>query len=188
MEKTTPILCSSCLQPKASLKNNLHCGICERLLCKDCAQFVEGSFFSFLKVIPEELNQSTYCGTCYDQKILPARESYLEIMERAKQVYAFFKKDHIPLIRRSKNPVSVKDCPDYDETLLRLAFFAAEQSFNALLEVNLVSEKVFNHGYQSLIWSGTAFPAEIRAASLEENRLKKKNEKPQPERIGRKRK
>ena len=184
---TASVNCSSCLQAKASLKNKLHCGICECLLCKDCIQFLDESYFSFLKGVPDELKQKIYCTTCYDQKVAPAKGSYLELMERAKNVYVFFKKHNVPLIKRSRTPVSVKDCSDHDETLLRLAFFAVEQSFNALVEVNLISEKVFVNGYQSLNWSGTACPAEIRASSLEENRLKKK-EKPQPERIRKKKK
>lgn len=184
----SPLLCSSCLQPKASLKNNFHCGLCENLLCKDCIQFVEESSFSFWKVVPDELKRSTYCGVCYDQKVVPAKESYSEIMERAKQVYVFFKKQHIPLIHRSKTPVTVQDCPDREEALLRLAFFAAEQSFNALVDAKLVSEKVFVSGYQSLSWSGTAFPAQVRTASLERDRWGGKTEKPQPERIRKKKK
>ncbi len=118
-----------------------------------------------------------------------AKGPYLELLEQAKNVYVFFKKHSVPLIKRSKTQVSVKDCPDREETLLRLAFLAAEQSFNALIEVNLNSEKVFDAGgYQYLNWSGTAFPAEVRSASLVENRWKKKKEIPQPERISRKKK
>ncbi len=179
---TVALICSSCLQAKASLKSNLHCGICECLLCKECVQFLDESSFSFLKVVPDELKQKIYCTTCYEQKVAPAKGPYLELMERAKHVYVFFKKTNIPLIKRSKTQVSVEDCADREETLLRLADFSAEQSFKALVEVNLTPEKVFINGYRRLSWSGTACPAAIRALSLEENHLKKK-EKPQPERI-----
>lgn len=139
-----------------------------------------------MKTIPDELSRGTYCPSCYEQKVLSAKKPYLEMMERAKEVYLFFKKHSVPLIRRSKNLLSVENCPDRNELLLRLAFFAAEQSFNALVDVKVVSEKVFVNNYQSLIWSGTAFPAQIRVAGLEENRFRSKEEKPQPERIRKK--
>ncbi len=185
MLKDSNTCCASCLQSKPSLKSKLQCGVCECLLCKDCVQFLEEDHFSFLKEPAEELKHKTYCRNCYDEKVMPAHEAYLELMERAKQVYVFFKKHNIPLIRKSKHWVSVQDCPDREEALLRLAFFAAEQSFNALVEANLISEKRFVNGYQSLIWHGKAYPAEIRVAGLEENRFKEK-EKPQPERIRKK--
>ncbi|MFO1520072.1 MAG: hypothetical protein U1F57_10480 [bacterium] len=186
MPKSDPSLlpCSACLQPKARLR----CGLCEKSLCKDCALFVDESSFSFLKTVPDELRRNTYCAPCYDGKVAPAKESYSQIMDRAKQVYVFFKKHHIPLITRSKHPVTVKDCPDRDEALLRLAFLAAEQSFNALLEVNLVSEKIYVSGYRSLSWSGSAFPAKVRGESIERHELGTRTEKPQPERIQRKKK
>jgi hypothetical protein len=184
----SPLLCSACLQPKASLKNNLHCGLCEKRLCKDCIQFVEESSFSFLNVVPDALKRGAYCAVCYDQTVAPARESYFETLERAKQVYVFFKKDHIPLLHRSKTPVTVQDCPDREQALLRLAFFAAEQSFNALVEAKLVSKKVYVRGYQSLRWSGTAFPAQVRTEGLERDRWSGKMDTPQPERIRKKKK
>ncbi len=173
---------------KVSSEKSFRCGVCDCLLCKECAQFQEESFFSFLKEIPKALRHSIYCAPCHAREVEGAKQPYLELLEKAKEVYVFFENRAVPLIRRSKTKVSVENCPDRDETLLRLAFFAAEQSFNALVEVELNSEKVFNHGYQSLNWSGTAYPAEIRAASLDENRWKKKKEIPQPERIVRKKK
>jgi len=126
--------------------------------------------------------------SCFQDRVLPAQKSYLEKMEAAKGVYVFFKKHHIPLVKRSKNLVSVKDCPDKEEALLRLAFQAVEQGFNALIEANLVSKKVFVNAYQSLNWNASAYPAEIRAESLEENRLKAKKDQPLPELIRKKKK
>ncbi len=180
--------CSSCLQSKSTLKNNLRCGVCENLLCKDCVQFLDENFFSFLREIPEDLKHKVYCAPCYDEKVLPVKGSYLDTLEKAKTVYVFEKKNNIPLQQRCKHQVSVEKCPDYKEALLRLAFAAAEQSYNALVEVNMVPEKVYVNGYQSLIWSGTGYPATIFAERLEENRMKKKNEKPEPERITKKKK
>lgn len=183
-----PLVCASCLQPKSSLKNKLSCGLCSCRLCKDCAQFHDPDFFSFMGSPPEELCKNAYCAPCFEAKVAPAKAAHAEMLERAKKIYVFEKKHHIPLIQRSKQQVSVRDCPDREEALLRLGFFAAEQGFNALVESKLVSEKVFVNGYQSLNWSGSAYPAQIRAESLEENRLRAKTEKPMPELIRKKRK
>ena len=177
-------ICGACL----TAESRLACGACAVALCKSCAHFQDKATFSLLNPLPEDLSHEVYCPTCHEGKLIPAQESYSEMMEKAKSIYVFFKKHQIPLIRRSKNQISVSNIPDKDEALLRMAFSAAEQGFNALIEANLVSEKVYVNHYQSLIWSGTACPAEIRAATLEENRLKVKNEKPQPERIQKKRK
>jgi len=160
-------LCTSCRQPKASLKNRTHCGVCRIQLCKDCTQFLDPSTFSFLKTVPEDLGHPSYCGSCYDAKVASALESYSEVMERAKRVGVFYKNErNIPRHRRSNKMLSVPNCPDRKETLLRLAFFAAALSCNALVNVELKSEKVRNAGYQKTVWSGTGFPTHISAENM----------------------
>ncbi|MBF0492726.1 MAG: hypothetical protein HQM15_08095 [Deltaproteobacteria bacterium] len=177
---TKPLVCSFCRQEKASLKSNLHCGICQNLFCKDCLQFVEDSSFSFLNSIPEFLRHNAYCVPCYDQQVLPALQEYSKKMEQAKQVSLFFKKvTQTPVLRRSKTKVNVVNCPDRSEALMRLAFSAVELSFNALIEIDLNSEKKVVHGYQSLFWNASAYPAEIGRSKHEEKILRA--EKPQPE-------
>lgn len=162
------LICSSCRQPKSS--QGYHCGVCQRSLCKNCAQFLDDSFFSFLKNIPEELKYASYCAPCYDQIVAPAKESYLRVMKRAKGFYVFYKKDKkVPVESRARFKVSVENCSDRKETILRLAFLAADEPYNAVIEVDVVSKKIRNYGYQKLSWSGTAFPAQIRVSQLEEN-------------------
>jgi len=128
---------------------------------------LDESFFSFLKNIPDELKHGTYCGACYDQKIQPAKETYLETMRRAKNIIIFDKKaTQIPLIERARFKVAIDDCSDRKETILRLAFLAAEQSYNAVIEVEISSKKIRNAGYQKSSWSGTGFLAQIRTEGL----------------------
>ncbi len=163
----TQNICFSCHEPKPSLKSNLRCELCQCLLCKECILFLEDHFFSFMKKIPEELKYISYCANCYDEKVAPARKNYLKMMEKAKNVYIFQRKDQrLPVIRQSKTKLKVENCPDQKETLLRLAFLAVEQNFNGLLEVKVTSEKVRINGYQKLKWSGTGFPAEMDVARL----------------------
>ena len=154
--------CTTCRKPKAELKNLAYCGICKQMSCKDCAHFLDAAAFSFRDKVSADLLHSTYCQHCYDQKIAPELSAYAQEMERAKQVFVFYKKHgYLRVIRRSKKMLSVRDCPDRKEALLRLAFFAAQQSYNALVEVELTPEKIRNFGYQKSSWSGTAFPAEV---------------------------
>jgi hypothetical protein len=160
------ILCSTC---RISLKHEYQCGLCQNIFCKDCVQFLDSSFFSFLKDPPPETKHEVYCAACYDQKVAPMAESYSETMNRAKEVYIFEKKEkYIPLISSSKHKIRVEDCPDRKETMLRLAFMAAEGNYNAVIDVDLVAKKVRVNGYQSTSWSGTGNPAMIRKESLRE--------------------
>ena len=122
-------------------------------------------FFSFLKLVPPELTHPTYCGSCFDQHVAVAKSSYLEVMALADKVVIFYKKErNVPVSRQSKTQLQIKDCLDRDETLLRLAFFAAQQKFNAVIHVELVPEKIRINGYQRTHWHATGFPAmlEIR--------------------------
>ena len=152
-------ICPSCRRTKASL----HCGLCHEWLCKDCAQFLEAATFSFLREIPEHLSHFTYCGLCYDKKVAPEIEAYSEVMNRARQVQLFYKNEReVALIYRSKKMLSIQNCPDRKEILLRLAFFAAQQSYNGLVHIELNSEKIKIDGYQKTNWSGTGFPATVK--------------------------
>ena len=74
------------------------------------------------------------------------------------------------LISRKEKPYSVKDCADYNEAILRLAFFAVEAGFNSLLDVDLTSKKIIVAGYQSTVWSGTAVPANVADKKLMRDR------------------
>lgn len=162
-EKTPEQSCTSCLKPKAALKNTSLCGLCQRMSCKACTQFLDPDAFSFLEKVPEDLRHGTYCHACYDEKVAPELASYARAMERAKQVYVFYKKHgYLQLIRRSKKMLSIRECTDRKEVLLRLAFFAAQQSYNALIDVELIPEKVQISGYQKSNWTGTGFPADVK--------------------------
>lgn len=160
-------MCLICKKPKATTT----CEICEEPLCKSCVQFLEPDTFTFLSELPDELSHDRYCEHCYASTVIPALDSYEEVMERAKQVFVYFttQRAGIPLTGRSKAKVKVESCPDRDETILRLAFFAAEQKFNALIEVEVIAEKVRNAGYQKSKWRGVGEPANVDAAKVTRN-------------------
>jgi hypothetical protein len=158
---TASASCADCSRPVAS-KHRHDCGACGKILCKDCTQFLEEDAFSFLKEVPEILAQPAYCGSCYDEKVGPALSAYAAVVEQAQEIGVFYKNErNLPPHRALNKKVSTENCLDRKETLLRLAFFAAEQSCNALVNVELISKKIRNAGYQKTVWSGTGFPARV---------------------------
>lgn len=161
--------CISCQKTKALLK----CGLCDTDVCKYCAIILPEDGFSFLKPIPADLNHDIFCGPCYDQKISARWDEYQETMEKAKNINVYLSNQgkETRLIKRTEELFNVTDCKDHDETLLRLAFFAVQAGFNALVDVNLTSVKVRNNNYQTLVWSGVGRPANI----TERNQIKDKS-------------
>jgi hypothetical protein len=161
-------ICSSCRLPKAIL----NCEFCQALQCKSCSQQLKKDSFFFLSVIPVELSHHIYCGSCYEEKVAPALTHYTETLQRARNVNVFYKtqSEETRLMRRAEKPIKVSDCHDKDETLLRLAFLAAQGNFNSLIDVVITAEKVRMQAYQTTRWSGSAVPL-----NLDEKRLKSSN-------------
>ena len=158
--------CCSCLKPKAKLT----CQLCESAVCKNCAQFLEEGQFSFLAQVPAELNHILYCQNCYEQTVAGPLADYQAMLEKAKEilVYESHQGKETRLLKRIEKPVHVKDCPDREEALLRLAFFALQAGYNAIIDVDLKSAKVRTGSYQTHMWSGSGIPAQVT-----ENRIVK---------------
>ncbi len=157
--------CVSCRKPKG-----IHqCQVCENMVCKNCTMRVAEGAFSFLRVIPPGVSHSVYCGACFDENVLPVQEEYEEIMERAKGAFIFFKsqRKEVPLLGKSKETHRIESCPDRDETILRLAFFAAQEGYNAVIETEVISEKIRNGSYQTSNWKGSGVPARVNAEKIE---------------------
>jgi hypothetical protein len=157
--------CISCRKLKAQLE----CEACEEAVCKNCSQILAKETFAFLEEVPEALSKALYCNSCFDHVVAPELEQYQETLDRAKQVFVFFttQRKEIPLIKRSKIVVSVKDLPDRDEAILRLGFQAAKQDYNAITEVTVLATKIRNGGYQTSSWSGSGIPANVDAEKMD---------------------
>ena len=121
--------------------------------------------FSFLPEILPDLAHDTYCRTCFDSRIELALQSYDKIMERACNMNVFYKAQskETRLLKRAEPVIRVVNCKDRDETILRLAFLAANANFNCIIDVDLISEKIRNGSYQKMIWQGTGIPAQLDA-------------------------
>ena len=162
MEK---VLCASCKQTKARVT----CGLCETPICRTCAQFLERhSFLLWEPKVPAELEHETYCAPCFISKVAPALSDYEDTVNRARAVLVFWRSrgDETRVVRSSEKPLSVADCSDEKDTLLKLAFLAAQKKFNALLDVEFKTKKVRNGGYQTTIWSGAGIPARVDASKF----------------------
>ncbi len=160
--------CSVCEKTKAPFQ----CGICQVDLCKDCVVLLEEDTFAFLSPLPEDLKHSYYCNNCHHEKVAPQLAQYQELMEKAKDINVYEKKQgkETRYMRRQEKPVRVVDCPDYEEALLRLAFFAAQGGFNAILDVEITPKKVKIGKYQSTVYSGSGVPANIEKHQIVRDR------------------
>ncbi len=122
--------------------------------------------------LPKELNGQAFCLNCFAEKVAPAMDAYTKTMEQAKEILVFTKSQgkETRLISRKEPAVRVDNCNDYDETILRLAFFATQAGFNAIIDVDIRSEKVKTNGYQSTRWFGTAVPANYESRHVIKDR------------------
>lgn len=155
--------CCSCLKPKATLQ----CGICDDSVCKECAQFLGEDSFSFLKEIPKNLSHSTYCYNCFDRDVAAELAAYEKDMKKAEGIMIFEKAQSKETrnFRRHERPYQIPECADREEALLRLAFMAVRDGFNALIDVEITSRKIRNGTYQTSVYSGTGMPAQVNANS-----------------------
>lgn len=153
-------LCASCRQKKATTS----CGLCQAALCKKCVQYLEEDSFRHLESIPENLTHTKYCGPCFVTVVAPAQADYDALMTKARNVVVFLKKksEETRLMNRSAKPIRVDGCSDEADTLLRLAFLAARDNYNVILDVELFSTIVRHPGgYQTSRWRGVAIPSVV---------------------------
>ncbi|AFY03217.1 hypothetical protein [Bdellovibrio bacteriovorus] len=110
--------------------------------------------------VPELLSHGAYCTPCFDFKVMPEVEAYDADLEAARNIAVFFKDQSKETrnFKRTEKAFKVVDCEDREETLLRLAFFAVQAKFNAIIDVEITSRKVRTGAYQTHLWSGSAIP------------------------------
>ena len=161
---------SCCVCQKS--KTTLVCGVCGQDVCKACTEFLEPDSFSFLKNPPDYLKTPSYCATCFTHTVSPDLARYQETMEKAKNINVFeiSQGKETRLVKRKEAQLKVVDCADKNETILRLAFWAAELGFNAIIDVDLKGRKVKDGRYQHTMWTGTAIPANINDKQLVKDR------------------
>ena len=156
MDKSNFLNCESYCDSKTSLT----CKSCEKYTCKECSCFVAEEDFDYFKEIPDELKSGVYCPSCYSDGIESHVQNYQEIMRKAEDVDVFTKIQtaETRLIRKIAKKISVTDCGDKEEALMRLAFLAASNGYGTIVNVDLVPNKVGSGSYKKQIWAGSGFP------------------------------
>src|SRR6185437_16020019 len=156
-------ICSQCRAPVSDPASP--CELCQAPLCRKCRIFLSEEEFALAGERPPELLHSYYCGACHDEHVIPFQERYQETLEQAKQVNIIYKgsKSTIRVLRKATQAIQVANIRDRDEAILRLAYQAALLGFNAVIEVEVTSQKLRNEGWQKSAWSGHGVPAEIRS-------------------------
>ena len=149
--------CEICLSKKTALR----CSLCNQLSCKLCSHFIDDSIFELEDLIPEHLANKAFCPNCYDEKVGLEVDAIINTMELAKNVNVYSKVQgtETRLMRRVAKPLKVNECEDREETLLRLAYMAAKDGYDTIVDVDITSKKVNLGGrYRKVVWSGTATP------------------------------
>lgn len=161
---------SCCVCQKS--KVGLVCGLCKEDVCKSCTEFLDADSFAFMKKKPQHLESGAFCATCFNNTISGELSQYEAQLEQAKNILVFdnTQTKETRLIKRKEAQLKVVDCPDRDETIMRLAFYAAELGFNSIIDVDLKPKKVKDGKHQHLIWTGTAIPANVTDSKLLKDR------------------
>jgi len=157
-------VCTVCQKPKATLE----CGLCQDHLCKYCARIMDEDSFSFLAEVPADLSHGVYCTPCFENKVSTALQDYNQTMESAKDILVFYKahSKETRLVKRVEDPISVADCADERDVILRLAFLAVKSKHNGIIDIEVSAKKVKTGSYQTTTWSGTGIPANVRPEKL----------------------
>lgn len=160
-------LCICCRTPRVETV----CELCGEPVCRQCKRTLPEDSFAFDDQLPESLKHSLYCDRCYGSEVEPALERYAELLEKAKEVLFIPRtfRGQLFVLKKSQTEVSVAESADRDEMILNMAFRAARDDFNALIQGEVICKKVRNHGYQKSVWSGHAFPASLDLTKLNRN-------------------
>lgn len=152
-------ICVSCAKPKAKYQ----CGICASDLCKSCAQFLDDTVLNLVAQLPPDLMHASYCWSCFCERVAPQLEECHSLVDRAKDVDIFTKRQskESQRIKREKPTLTVYDCHDREESLLRLATMAAQEGCNGLVDVDVVAKKIKTSGYSTTVWSASGIPVHI---------------------------
>lgn len=162
------LACSSCQKTKSLLQ----CGYCECSVCKNCAEFLAEDAFQLLLSVPAEHKHSVYCQSCYRDQVEGQLVIYRETLEKAKDIMIFDKSQgkETRLVKRDEDKIQIPKCADYDEVIMKLAFKAVQMNYNAVVDVDVRSEKVRIGAYQTQVFSGSGIPAFFKTSQIVKDR------------------
>lgn len=126
--------------------------------------------FSFLRKKPKELSYSIYCDPCFQDKVAMPLSEYEDNYEKSKDIIIFRKNETKKTghLKRKELPYKVEDCEDEQEVILRLAFFAVQDGFNCLLDLDISHRKIIVGSHKKTIYTATAIPITIDPSEVRE--------------------
>lgn len=132
---------------------------------------MEGTF-SLMPVVPTSLQHSVYCLSCYKENVEEALANYQVLVEQAKEIMIFDRSQgkETRFIKRNEDLVKIKDCEDYDEAIMKLAYQALQCGCNAVVDVDIIAEKVRTGSYQTQKFHGSGRPAQVKTSQLVKDR------------------
>lgn len=156
---TEIVQCKTCRKPKAPYS----CGLCHDHMCKAHAQFLTENFSALRKEVPETLKHSTYCIPCFDDQIAAPLADYNEKMEKARDVIIYSKEQSklTRLIKRKTDPYKVENCEDEQEALMKMSFYAVEDGFNCLIDVQFQTRKIISGSHKKTMFAASGVPVTI---------------------------
>lgn len=64
-------------------------------------------------------------------------------------------------LKRKAPPYHVENCEDKEEVLLRMSFFAVQDNYNTLIDVEMKSSKIIVGSHKKAMWAGSGIPISI---------------------------
>lgn len=160
--------CECCGQKKSLLE----CVHCHCAVCKNCAQILDIDAFQFSSTVKIDDDKRVYCPRCFDAHIAESLSDYQDKFEKAKniQIYYHHQSRETQFMSKSEKPISVDNCSDEKEALMKMAFQAVERGFNAIIHVQVKSKKVRTNNYQTQVVNGTGIPSNVTGKEIIKSR------------------
>ncbi len=157
--------CDLCKTPKTIRT----CEECGKEICKQCVRYSEREAFRFLPNPSPVLQNQIFCYDCFTDKVEPEIEKYQRTLAAAKEVIYLTKnyKGIIPTLRKAKFPVQVHKHVDRRDAIMHMAFLAAHEDYNAIIQADTVQKQLRNEAYQTSEWSGSGLPVVIDIKKFE---------------------
>lgn len=158
-------VCKTCRKPKAPYV----CGLCSEHTCKACTQFMSEDFSALRKGVPDFLKHNSYCINCFDDQVAAPLSDYTGKMEKARDIIIYSKEQSklTRFLKRKTEPYVVEGCEDEEEAVMKMSFYAVEDGFNCLIDLQYNSKKLIVGSHKKTLVGATAMgitidPNEIR--------------------------
>ncbi len=105
---------------------------------------------------------------CFDDQVAAPLGDYNEKMEKAKDII-LYSKDQTKLtrlIKRKVDPYKVEDCEEEEDAVMRLSFWAVEDGYNCLIDLQYHTKKIIVGSHKKTMFGATAVPVTIDPNSI----------------------